>query len=174
MYHSQRPEIMTTLFAPEEILLNAEYESSRRINTNASLSFSVSLNADRRRIFQVLTISEYMETWISIPGCQPDCPVFVTSDPTAFYVRYRDERGAQSALVGLYQTYRTSKTNILWRRTGVPESDTSLVRIRLNGDFERTTLSLNHSGLNSHEERDWHSQLWARSLQRLTSLFELQ
>lgn len=166
---------MTTLFAqPEEILLNAENEKPQRIDIDASLSFSVSLNADRRRIFQVLTISEYMETWLSIPRCQPDSPIYVTSDPAAFYVRYCDENGAPSSLVGFYQTYRTSKTNILWRRNGVRESDTSLVRIRLNGDFERTTLCLNHSGLNSYEERDWHSQLWAQSLQRLASLFELQ
>jgi hypothetical protein len=166
---------MTTLFAqPEGILLDAENGRPQRINTDASLSFSVSLNADRRRIFQVLTVSEYMETWLSIPQCQPDSRIYVTSDPNAFYVHYCDEKGGPSSLVGFYQTYRTSKTNILWRRVGVRDSDTSLVRIRLNGDFERTTLRLNHSGLNSDEERDWHSQLWAQSLQRLTLLFELQ
>jgi hypothetical protein len=166
---------MTTLFAqPEEVLLSAEYGRPQRINPEASLSFSVSLNADRRRIFQVITISEYMETWLSVPGCQHDSPIYAVSDPTRFHVRYFDEKAGPSALFGYYQTYRTSKTNILWRRTGSREPGASFVRIRLNGDFERTTLCLNHSGLNSKEERDWHSQLWAQSLQKLSSLFELQ
>jgi len=166
---------MTTLFAQSVgILLNAEHERPQSINHDASLSFSVSLNADRRRIFQVLTISEYMETWITVPGCHHGSPIKVVSDPLGFHVQYFDEKLGPLALVGSYQTYRTSKTNILWRRTGDRESTTSFVKVRLNGDFERTTLCLHHSGLDSAEECDWHSQLWALSLQKLSSLFELQ
>jgi hypothetical protein len=166
---------MTTLIArPEEALLRAEHGRPQKINPDFSLSFSVSLNAERRRIFQVLTISEYMETWLSVPGCRHDGQIRVVSDPTGFYVQYSDQKTGPSALVGFYQTYRTSKTNFLWRRLGARESGTSFVRIRLNGDFERTTLCLNHSGLKGDEERDWHSQLWAQSLQKLSSLFELQ
>jgi len=166
---------MTTLYAhPEEILLGAKGGSPQKTNPHSSLSFLVSLNADRRRIFQVLTISEYMETWLSVPGCHRDSPIHVESDPTGFHVQYRDEKRGPSALIGFYQTYRTSKTNILWHRTASLASDGSVVRIRLNGDFERTTLCLSHSGLNSGEEREWHSKLWDRSLRKLCSLFELQ
>jgi len=166
---------MNTLFTQSEgFQFNAEHERPQSINHDASLSFSVSLNADRRRIFQVLTISEYMETWLSIPGCHHDRSIYVVSDPTGFHVQYFDERLGPSGLVGSYQTFRTSKTNILWSRTGNRESSTSFVKIRLNGDFERTTLCLSHSGLNSAAELDWHAQLWAQSLEKLGSLFELQ
>jgi len=166
---------MTMLIAQSDgILLNAECERPQSINPNASLSFSISLNADRRRIFQVLTISEYMETWITVPGRQHDSQIKVVSDPSGFHVHYLDEKLGPSALVGSYQTYRTSKTNILWRRTCDREPVTSFIKIRLNGDFERTTLSLRQSGLASIEECEWHSQLWALSLEKLRSLFELQ
>ncbi len=50
----------------------------------------------------------------------------------------------------------------------------AFVKIRLDGDFERTTLTLTHRGLHSEEDRHWHAQLWERSLQKLSSLFELQ
>jgi hypothetical protein len=165
---------MTTLFAqPEEVLLSAE-QRQQQLSPESSLSFTVSVNADRRRIFHVLTISEYMETWLSIPGRHKGSPIHVASDPSGFNVQYFDEKGTPTALVGAYQTYRTSKTNILWCRAGVRASDPTFVKIRLNGDFERTTLSLTHSGLNSVEDRRWHSQLWEHSLQKLSSLFELQ
>jgi hypothetical protein len=167
--------LMTTLFAqPEDALLSAEQRKQRPVNPDSSLSFTISLNADRRRIFHVLTISEYMETWLQIPERSKECPIQVTSDPSGFHVQYLDEKGNPMALVGAFQTYRTSKTNILWRKAGVRESDLSFVKIRLNGDFERTTLNLTHSGLNSAEEIHWHWQFWKRSLEKLSSIFELQ
>ena len=167
---------MTTLFAQpdEEVLLSAEQRSPQQVSSESSLSFTVSLNADRRRIFHILTISEYMETWLQIPGRTKESPIHVASDPNGFHVEYLDEKGNWTALVGAYQTYRTNKTNILWRKAGVRESDLSYVKIRLNGDFERTTLSLTHSGLNSAEDRHWHARLWEHSLEKLSSLFELQ
>ena len=115
-----------------------------------------------------------METWLQIPGRHKESAIHVASDPSGFHVQYLDEKGNPTALVGAYQTYRTSKTNILWRKAGVCESDLSIVKIRLNGDFERTTLSLTHSGLTSAEDRHWHTRLWEHSLEKLSSLFELQ
>ena len=166
---------MTTLFAqPNDVLLSAEQKRLKKVTPESSLSFSVSLNADRRRIFHVLTIAEYMETWLLVPNRHHENPIHVVSDPNGFHVQFLDEKGTPTALVGAYQTYRTSKTNILWRKAGVRKSGLSIVKIRLNGDFERTTLSLTHSGLSSAEDLHWHWQLWKRSLEKLSSLFELQ
>src|SRR5438874_11926142 len=121
---------MTTLFAqPEKVLLSAEQIRPQELKPS-SLSFTVSLNADRRRIFHVLTISEYMETWLHVPERQKESSIHVVSDPTGFHVQYMDEKGSPTALLGAYQTFRTSKTNILWRKSGVSQSDPSLVKIR--------------------------------------------
>jgi uncharacterized protein YndB with AHSA1/START domain len=163
------------LFAqPDEILLSAKRRKSQQFNPEPALSFAVSLNADRRRIFHVLTLAEYMETWLCVPGCHEECPIQVSSNPEGFQVEYVDEKGSPTLLAGSYQMFRTAKTNILWRRTGARQSEPSLVKIRLIGDFERTTLCLTHSGLNAREDLHWHSQLWAQSLEKLASLFELQ
>ena len=166
---------MSILFAqPDGKLLSAEHRKPKQEKSETPLSFTVSVNADRRRIFQVLTIAEYMETWLQVPGCHKESPIHVASDPKGFHVQYIDETGSPTVLVGSYQTYRTSKTNVLWHRKGAFESRPSFVKIRLDGDFERTTLTLTHSGLHSEEDRHWHAQLWERSLQKLSSLFELQ
>ncbi len=166
---------MSTLFAqPDDKLLSAGHRKPKQEDSETPLSFTVSVNADRRRIFQLLTIAEYMETWLHVPGRHKESPIRVASDPKGFHIEYIDETGNATALVGSYQTCRTSKTNVLWRRKGACESHPSFVKIRLDGDFERTTLSLTHRGFNSDEDRRWHALLWERSLQKLSSLFELQ
>jgi hypothetical protein len=45
-----------------------------------------------------------------------------------------------------------------------------VVKIRLQGDFGRTTVHLTHVGL-SESEQSWYSQLWEASLERLAGLF---
>jgi len=162
------------LLQPEESLSSRSNRKSQHGNADSSFSITVSLNADRRRVFHVLTIAEYMETWLQIPGRHRESSIQVTSDPSGFHVRYFDDAGNPASLVGAYQIYRTAKTNFLWRRTTDPETDSTLVKIRLNGDFERTTLHLSHLGFDSREKLKWHAQLWEQSLDKLSSLFELQ
>jgi hypothetical protein len=166
---------MGTLYARPEFALDAERGKTQFPGTDSSLSFTVSLNADRRRIFHVLTIPEYMEMWLTVPGRHRDGLVQVTGFPKGFHVRYIDQQGVPTSLAASYQTCRTAKTHFLWRKIGAcQETPTSQVKVRLNGDFERTTLCLTHCGLTQEEDRDWHSQLWDKSLRKLSSLFELQ
>lgn len=166
---------MSTLFAQaEESPLSAEQRKLQHRSPESALSFTVSLNAERRRVFHVLTISEYMETWLAVPGRHPESPIHVVSNTDGFHIRYFDEMEIPATLVGAYQTFRTAKTNFLWRRAVDADPEPSIVKIRLNGDFERTTLCLTHTGLKSVEDLQWHTQLWEQSLDKLSSLFELQ
>jgi len=162
------------LLQPDESLLSKNNRRPKQPNHDSALSFTVSLNADRRRVFHVLTISEYMETWLQIPDRHHQAPIHVTSDQSGFHVRYFDDAGTPSSLVGAYQTFRTAKTSFLWRKTSDPEQDPTMVKVRLDGDFGRTTLSLTHLGLKGDLALDWHTQLWEQSLLKLSSLFELQ
>jgi Activator of Hsp90 ATPase homolog 1-like protein len=166
---------MKTLFAQSsDVLMDAEHGRPQPDDAESALTFKVSVNADRRRVFHVLTISEYMETWLTVPGRRQKSPINVASHPAGFQIQYIDEQGSPTSLCASYQTCRTAKTQFFWRRKGTSESDSSFVRIRLNGDFERTTLCLTHSGLGSEVDRRWHSQLWGESLKKLGMLFELQ
>lgn len=166
---------MKMLFAQSsETQLGTEHGKPQPGNPDLHLSFTISVNADRRRVFHVLTIAEYMETWLSVPGRHQLSPINVKSDADGFHVQYFDEDGTLTALIGSYHTFRTAKTQFFWRKIGASESDQSFVKIRLNGDFERTTLCLTHNGFSTDRERRWHAQLWDGSLKKLSSLFELQ
>lgn len=85
---------------------------------DAALSYSVSVNADRGRLFQVLTIAEYMEAWISVPGQAHGCPAHVLCDPGGFRISYYDEMHLPRTLMAVYQTFRTNKATFLWSRSG--------------------------------------------------------
>ena len=162
------------LLQSDESLLSKNNRRTRQLNHDSAISVSVSLNADRRRVFHVLTIAEYMETWLQVPDRHDEAPIHVTSDHTGFHVRYFDKAGSPAALVGAYQIYRTAKTSFLWRKTCDHDSVPTMVKIRLDGDFGRTTLNLTHLGITTAQAFEWHAQLWERSLQKLSSLFELQ
>jgi uncharacterized protein YndB with AHSA1/START domain len=162
------------LLQSEELLLSKNNRRSPQLNPDSAISVSVSLNADRRRVFHVLTIAEYMETWLQVPDRHDETPIQVNSDPSGFHVRYLDKTGSPATLVGAYQTYRTAKTSFLWRKTSDPDSVPTIVKIRLDGDFGRTTLNLTHLGITTAQAFEWHGKLWERSLEKLSSLFELQ
>ena len=162
------------LLQSEESLFSKNDRRSPQINPDSAISVAVSLNADRRRVFHVLTIAEYMETWLQVPDRHDETPIHVTSDQSGFHVRYFDKAGSPATLVGAYQTYRTAKTSFLWRKTSDPESIPTMVKIRIEGDFERTTLNLTHLGITTAQQFEWHAKLWELSMEKLSSLFELQ
>lgn len=169
----RRSAKMSTVFAnspsPASELIDGNEEL---IEQESALSCSVSVNADRGRVFQVLTIAEYMEAWISIPGQCDDSPIHVACDAHGFRIRYYDEERMPATLTARYQTFRTARTTFQWSSSGDLDVAASIVKVRLQGDFARTTVSLTHSGLRSDEERLWHQIFWEMSLHKLCRLFQ--
>lgn len=136
-----------------------------------SITIATSIRADRYRIFQVLTVAEYIETWLTLPDQSGDWPLIVTSDPNSFRIDWQCRQKVGLSIAGSFRTFRRSKLLFTWTKQGMNESGNSLVSIRLHGDFERTKLYLTHSGLGSLVERSWHHEMWNRSLHKLSHLF---
>lgn len=135
------------------------------------LVLTVSVNATRQRIFQVLTIPEYMETWLALPEHAHGLHIAVTGYDNAFRIDCGGAQQSDFSFSGLFRTCRRGKLEFSWMKSGLGELRSSLVSIRLYGDFARTRLCLVHSGLKSARERSWHQEMWNRSLHRLCSLF---
>ncbi|HTB98707.1 MAG TPA: hypothetical protein VK716_16980 [Terracidiphilus sp.] len=159
-------------------LVNSQPTSTRWQRTakaplrkDAVLSFTLSVRADRRRVFQVMTVAEYMETWFCVPGRLPDSPLRVASDLRSFRIEYFNGAREITTVTGNFQTLRRGKMTFAWNREGVPQIPGSLVMVRLYGDFERTTLCLMHSGLQAGEDFRWQRDFWEQSLDKLCSLF---
>ena len=137
------------------------------------VEFKLSLNADRLRISQALTVPEYMEAWLHLPGKEGETRVTVSSVANSYLLAYQDGfHSARTYISATYKVVRRSKMLFTWKKHAGINSPTSLVMVKLIGDFARTTLCLSHTGLTSYEEKVWHEGLWGKSLDRLRCLFQ--
>ena len=133
------------------------------------ISAMKSVNADRQRIFRAVTVPEYIETWLSPPGAlEGSTAVFASEDSLS--ISYRDAQGERFRIFCQYKAVRRSKLLFSWRNVSAVDGPSSLVKVRLLGDFGRTTVHVTHVGV-SPFEREWHQNLWTTSLQRLRNLF---
>jgi uncharacterized protein YndB with AHSA1/START domain len=146
-------------------------EWKRTLPTVEQLSISVmaSVHADRHRIYQALTVPEYIETWFSAPGAVTGCTeVFVQED--FFSIGYSRKVGERCGILCSYKVRRRNKLLFTWEHNAFSESPSSMVKIRLLGDFERTTVHVTHVGLTLADQQ-WHQDLWESSLRSLGKLF---
>lgn len=134
-----------------------------------TVSVMKSMHANRHRIFQALTLPEYIEAWFSAPDALPGYMV-VSARQACISISYSRLDGDRCRFLGSYKVFRRSKILLTWKRDSYFDSSPSLVTIRLVGDFESTTVHLTHVGL-SESEQVWYRALWERSLKKLACLF---
>jgi len=130
------------------------------------------VGADTRRIFDALTVPEYIETWICVPGHHPECRNVTSRIAHGFQIEHHCSSGPSTMIVGTYCSFLKRKLSFSWRPAHGPEGQDSFVDIRLHGDFERSILRLRHFGLESEQDFNWHSALWSASIARLCRLFD--
>ena len=148
--------------------LRLEWAKGTSLDAGTEVSVRKSVNADRSRLFQAVTLPEYMDAWFVVPFAWPGSTC-VTVGPGCFLVNYRRD-GRKERFVGSYKVLRRGKVQFSWNRDSFDETTSSLVRIRLLGDFERTTVHLTHVGLDETEQADYRI-LWQASLDKLARLF---
>ncbi len=156
------------------------------VRASVSLDFcaSTQMEAEVRRVLHALAMPEYMEAWLQLPGadrveCHPDRRSFDRFRIDLFSCASRTGSIFASCLLS-----KPNKITYLWERDPLGERDClrernrlagpakSVVEIRLWGNQSRCTLNLMHSGFSSSEEREWHSEMWLRSLDNLRGLME--
>jgi uncharacterized protein YndB with AHSA1/START domain len=128
-----------------------------------------SVNADRHRVFQALTVPEYIEAWFSPPGAiHGSTEVFAGTD--SFLARYSCVESGRSSILCSYKVCRRGKLLFTWEHNALSEAAPSMVKIRMLGDFSRTTVHVTHVGLTLSDQQ-WHKSLWESSLAKLARLF---
>jgi len=146
-----------------------EWKSYPLAEHTSSISAMISVNADRHRIYQALTVPEYIEAWFSAPGAIAG-RTEVSGGENSFSISYWCAHHKQFRILCSYRVCRRSKLVFAWQHFTLPEVTSSMVKIRLLGDFGRTTVHVTHVGLTPSEQQ-WHECLWAVSLGRLRKLF---
>jgi hypothetical protein len=135
-----------------------------------TINLEFSLAADTRRIFEALTVPEYMELWISLPGDHPDCCTRANRRTDGFVCEHLCGGRSKVTISGAYSVFLRRKLVFSWTISGLSSTAASLADLRLCGDFERSILRLRHFGFTSDEDYSWHTALWTASLTRLSGL----
>src|SRR5579859_441908 len=107
-----------------------------------TVNLECKVGADTRRIFDALTVPEYIETWICVPGHHPECCNVTTRIAHGFQIELQCSSGPSKKFVATYCSFRKRKLSFSWRPAHGSEGQDSFVDIRLHGDFERSILRL--------------------------------
>jgi hypothetical protein len=157
---------------PQPRVIRKQVSTSECDSSSWTVNLECSVPADTRRIFNALTVPEYIEAWISVPGYHPECCNVTIRNAHGFNIEHRCINGATTMISGTYCSFLKRKLSFSWQPSCGSSSGESFVDIRLHGDFERSILRLRHFGLDSEEDFNWHSALWSSSIARLCRLFD--
>jgi uncharacterized protein YndB with AHSA1/START domain len=136
----------------------------------ATVNIEVSLAGDTRRIFEALTVPEYMELWMSMPGHHPVCHSRASRLADGFVIDHLCDSRPPIRIAGTYLMCLRRKLIFRWSVHGPWISPVTFADIRLSGEFENSLLRLRHSGFASRDDYSWHAEFWKSSLTRLSRL----
>jgi len=144
----------------------------RHTPDRSSVYLEFNVRADARRLFHALTVPEYLETWVSLPGHNLGCSTAAARSNQDYVIEHYCEGSPALTITGTYSVCRRRNVVFSWRVDGnlsIPETE---VDIRLRGNFESTTLIVRHTGFAAEAERAWHQALWTVSMRRLIALYD--
>jgi hypothetical protein len=159
--------IETPTYSPQPALPQTELS----LETNSTIFKSVRVNADAHRISRALTVPEYLEAWISIPGAAPGSVTLASSEENGFRLDHFSVHRSGLTITGSYLFCHLRKMRLFWRKTSSSVCVDSVVDFRLRGNFGSSVVELRHIALATADERAWHEAFWGRSLQKLALLF---
>jgi hypothetical protein len=136
-----------------------------------SITITVSVVADARRVQQALTVPEYLEAWISLPDQPSGCSIVASQEASCYRLDYYSNGRLTMSIAGACLFCNQRKMRFSWRKENRSIGTDSFVDFRLRNNLSGSILELRHSALPSFEEYLWHQQLWRTSLHKLASLF---
>ncbi|HEY1803797.1 MAG TPA: hypothetical protein VGG45_04900 [Terracidiphilus sp.] len=160
----------SVLDSPELAIPTSDELAGQQCDEKWNIAMSVSLDADTRRIFQALTVPEYLETWIDMPDHTPSSRLLASPDANGYRLDYFSANHISVSIFCSYLSCHQRKMRLHWRRNCHQGPTGSIVDFRLRGNFRTSILELRHIALGSSEEFRWHQQLWEGSLAKLASL----
>jgi uncharacterized protein YndB with AHSA1/START domain len=167
----------TSLIPPQPTVRRGpRHPFSNRV-VEREIALHMTLSADRRRIFDALTLPEYIETWLSLPGEHSNCRTVAARTENGYQLDHYGLDRLDFSISGNYRVCRRARMLFTWRKSSATSdplsTPESLVLIRLYGAFAQSTLLLTHTGRFSESEYGWTCDLWTLSLRKLQTLFSI-
>jgi uncharacterized protein YndB with AHSA1/START domain len=160
------------LQALDEIGVGGEVLARSLAPVHVEVSVSVTIQADSRCVLHALTIPEYLEAWIEMPGVHRIACRAEDAAGTRFRFDLCDPVHVRSTIRGHCLESTPQRLKYAWTRSGVKSHSESLVDIRIKSCKRRCMVGLRHSGLSSAQDAMWYTTMWQRSLAKLCLLLE--
>lgn len=162
---------MATVFASPEPDISVRDRSAHvTVERKLAINLAIDVDAETRRIFQALTVPEYIEAWITFPGQTGDSVIRAVEEGNGYRLDHYSAGRRETSIRSAYLFRHNRKMRMFWEKTQESNCDASLVDFRLRGNFGSSLLELRHTAIKSCAELDWHTSLWQDSLARLASL----
>jgi hypothetical protein len=160
--------------------LAAHAHSSNQVGqSNPTIAMTITVNAEARRIFQALTLPEYLETWVTFPDQSAESSIAASQLTDGYRLDQRSGGRVNLSITGSFLFCHHRKMRLCWRKTTclnqtqptqANATANTVVDFRLRGNFGSSVLELRHNEFNTLEEFLWHDRLWRNSLPKLASL----
>jgi Activator of Hsp90 ATPase homolog 1-like protein len=138
-------------------------------SSTATIAMSAGVDADAQRIFQALTLPEYLEAWLALPGAAPG-EVIASPEENGYRLHQCIAGRKALRITGAFLFCHQRKMRLVWHKEDDARQNRSVLDFRIRGNFGSSVLELRHMELDSTQEIVWHRELWQASLRRLTSL----
>jgi uncharacterized protein YndB with AHSA1/START domain len=136
-----------------------------------SIARRITIQTDANRLFQALTRPEYLETWVTLPGDNPDSYLVAWHQQKSYRLDHYHNGRRDMTIRGDYRICRRRKLLFSWRMIGDRDAPESLVYVGLHGNFGSTIMELHHRGISAASDYRWQQEMWNSSLDRLSRLF---
>ena len=130
------------------------------------------ITAESSRVFYALSIPEYIEAWLLVPGEEDLQSVFELDAPESFHIDLYRTETFQAGIRASCYVVSTSRIRYNWETTSPSGSAETLVEMQLLCAPRGCVLGLKHSGFRDAVESAWHRKMWHQSLDKLSRLME--
>ncbi len=138
--------------------------------TQLNVAVSVEIEAESRRVFYALTVSEYVEAWLEIPAAEKIQCSSNPKVPNSFHIDVYSVEGPSASIEVLCLLLNSDRIIYLWKNTCFGNKAETMIDIRLKSGLGQCIVNLSHGGFGNVEESLWHSQMWRSSLNKLCRL----
>jgi uncharacterized protein YndB with AHSA1/START domain len=130
------------------------------------------IEAESSRVFYALSIPEYIEAWLLVPGEEELRLVFELDVPESFHIQLYRAEALQASIRGSCFAVNASQIKYRWNTTSSAGTTETLVDMRLLCAPRGCVLGLKHSGFRDAVESAWHREMWHQSLEKLSRLMK--
>src|SRR6202012_2876732 len=107
----------TALLVPKQTPSAERTRGFRSEAAERSILRNVTVAADKRRLFDALTLPEYREAWLVVPGNSSTRHTMASSTDDAYRLDHFVDGSLEFSIIGAYRVCRRAKMAFTWRKS---------------------------------------------------------